>query len=136
MRTSGARHIVARSIARLCFALLFGLAVSPAHAQDQHPVDSIRSDRFAAEREKKAIETSSPEQTAGLPPARNFVGALASASRLTGNAVAEFVAQSRSLREKTMFKGFRLSSCQPVTYAAPTIGTPGRTEPAVSLCQP
>jgi hypothetical protein len=59
-----------------------------------------------------------------------------SLSRRVTKAFEELVAKSTALTEKRMFKGFRLGSCQPPNYAAPSIGTPPRAESALSLCQP
>ena len=58
------------------------------------------------------------------------------ASRRAGKAFVEMVAKSTELTQKKMFKSFRLGSCQPVTFAAPSIATPARSQAALAVCQP
>ena len=75
-------------------------------------------------------------QTAGKPStAADVSTTLESASR-RAKAFVEMVAKSSALTEKKMFKDFRFGSCQPPLFAAPNIGVPARSQPALSLCQP
>ena len=59
------------------------------------------------------------EQGGGGSATGMLTGALGSASRAASRAVVDFAAKSRSWRDKT-FKGFRMGSCQAITFLPPT----------------
>lgn len=82
------------------------------------------------------VSVNGQTQSGAASKSADFSDTIESASRRAGKAFVEMVAKSTALTEKKMFKSFRLGSCQPATFAAPSISPPARSQPALSLCQP